>query len=596
MATYYNYVERSAESQINWAEVGKNMSDMLLNENRVREQKKSAIDAASREFGQILSNPPQGEHKGANQWALEYADNASKYMLMQDKLLKSGQLSLKDYTVARQNILDGTDQAFNLAKDYQTVFADKMERYKADKSQDLEQWLMAQAEGYSDFNKSQLYINPTDGTLSVAMKEKKVIDGKEVFVMNQNPNQFSSVSSLRNQIAGKYDKFNTNAATDAFIKGLGDEVTSAIAKTASLTSGGLIQNVEDIRNRKDIDPATKQILYKFSDSENQFIKSTLVNPYDRLSVLTNSKKFAPNGMQYGFTYDEKEAKGNPNKILLKVDPSSGQPTPQFSDEQIKVSEDFMRTELRAKYSRKEELRPTPQAQLQERRAPTAAEFERSDKSKEQQSVAGSWNQLYTGKTASEKKAAAEILLGTPRAQQLGLVDIDLETQPGKVLLKYVDNKMDRTIDLLDASKNPISLKDFSSKGVELHGVVDRDKAMKAGGGGTVFGRIADYKGIRASRRGVSSSFEPILVPLNAITSESSEAANALQSSLPSGFKVKDTGGLIGNTVELTAPNGKVYKYTSKKGAVSSEAIKKDLEAFIRANNVSTGGTGGGELD
>ena len=408
MATYYNYVERSAESQINWAEVGKNMSDMLLNENRVREQKKSAIDAASREFGQILSNPPQGEHKGANQWALEYADNASKYMLMQDKLLKSGQLSLKDYTVARQNILDGTDQAFNLAKDYQTVFADKMERYKADKSQDLEQWLMAQAEGYSDFNKSQLYINPTDGTLSVAMKEKKVIDGKEVFVMNQNPNQFSSVSSLRNQIAGKYDKFNTNAATDAFIKGLGDEVTSAIAKTASLTSGGLIQNVEDIRNRKDIDPATKQILYKFSDSENQFIKSTLVNPYDRLSVLTNSKKFAPNGMQYGFTYDEKEAKGNPNKILLKVDPSSGQPTPQFSDEQIKVSEDFMRTELRAKYSRKEELRPTPQAQLQERRALTPAELERSEKRKAASNVAQNLVFALTG-NANESAAGTKYL-------------------------------------------------------------------------------------------------------------------------------------------------------------------------------------------
>ena len=162
MATYYKYAERSADSQINWAEIGKSMSDMLANETRIREEKKAAIDAASREFGNTLANPPQGEHKGANQWALEYADNASKFMLMQDKLLKSGQMKLKDYTVARQNILDGTDQAFNLSKDFQAVFAEKMERYKTDKSQDLEQWLMAQAEGYSDFNKSQLYINPTD--------------------------------------------------------------------------------------------------------------------------------------------------------------------------------------------------------------------------------------------------------------------------------------------------------------------------------------------------------------------------------------------------------------------------------------------------
>jgi hypothetical protein len=408
MATYYKYAERSAESQINWAEVGRDMSDMLKEENRIREEKKAAIDAASREFGKTLANPPQGEHKGANQWALEYADNASKYMLMQDKLLKSGQMKLKDYTVARQNILDGTDQAFNLTKDYQAVFAEKMERYKTDKSQDLEQWLMGQAEGYSDFNKSQLYINPTDGTLSVAMKEKKIVDGKEVFVMNQNPNQFASVSTLRNQIAGKYDKFNTNAVTDAFVNSLGEEETSIIKQGASLSAGGLILNVEDIRKRTDLSEDGKQILYKFADSENQFIKSTLVNPFDRLSVLTNSKKFAPNGMQYGFTYDEAEAKGNPAKILLKTDPSSGQPTPQFTAEQMKVSEDFIRTELRAKYSRKEELRPTPQAQLQERRPLTPTEYEAIEKKKAAKNLAQNLVYSLTG-NANESSAGTKYL-------------------------------------------------------------------------------------------------------------------------------------------------------------------------------------------
>jgi len=397
MATYYKYAERSADSQINWAEVGKNMTDMLANENRVREEKKKAIDDASREFGQTLSNPPQGEHKGANQWALEYADNASQFMLMQDRLLKSGQMKLKDYTVARQNILDGTDQAFNLSKEYQANFAEKMERYKTDKSQDLEQWLMGQAEGYSDFNKSELYINPTDGTLSVAMKEKKVIDGKEVYVMNKNPNQFTSISTLKNQIAGKYDKFNTNASTDAFVNSLGEDVTSAIAKTASLSSGGLIESIEDIRNRKDIDPKTKAILYKFSDSENQYIKAALTNPFDRLSVLTNSKKFASNGEQYNFTYDEAEAKSNPAKVLLRKDPRSGQPTPQFSEDQMKVSEEFMRTELRAKYTRKEELKTTPQTQLQERRAPTTAELSNNQLIADAKNFAENMATALTGK-------------------------------------------------------------------------------------------------------------------------------------------------------------------------------------------------------
>ena len=44
--TYYNFAERSADSQINWAEVGKNVTEMLQTEAAIREEKKAAIDEA----------------------------------------------------------------------------------------------------------------------------------------------------------------------------------------------------------------------------------------------------------------------------------------------------------------------------------------------------------------------------------------------------------------------------------------------------------------------------------------------------------------------------------------------------------------------
>ena len=589
MATYYKYAERSAESQINWAEIGKNMTDMLQNEVAIREEKKAAIDAASREFGEKLANPPQGEHKSANQWALEYGDNASQYMLMQDRLLKQGLLKPKDYMVTRQNLMDGTKQAFNLTKEFQETFKMKMDRYKKGESQDLELFLNAQAEKFGDFTKSQLYINPTDGSVNVAMKEKKMIDGKEVFVMNQNPNDFTTISSLRNTIAGTYDKYDTNAVSTAFADALGKEETASIV-FGTLSKGGAITTVEDITSRTDLDADGKTVMFKFIDAENQMITAALENPYNRLSVLTNTKKFAPTGKQYAFTYDEADAKANPEKVLLKVDSTTGQPTPQFSDEQMKVSNEAMRTEVRAKYDYKKGIDPTAQAQAQY--APEYVARGRAE-DKEKQDAAGAWNQLYTGKTAAEKKAAAEILLGTPQAQKLGLIDIDLESQPGKVLLKYVDSKMNRPIDLVDASGNAVSLRDFSGKGVELHGVVDRDKAVKAGGGGTTFGKIDDYKGVRASRQGEAPAIAPVSVPLSAITQESGVASSALQGSLPDGFTVADLGGTFGNDIEVTAPNGKKYKYTAKKAVTAAEVIKKDLEAFVKANsgagNTVTGG-------
>jgi hypothetical protein len=591
MATYFKYAERSAESQINWAEVGKNMTDMLQEQERIRDEKISALDAATRELGEKLANPPQGEHKSANQWALEYGDNASQYMLMQEKLFKSGKMKTKDYLVSRQNLVDGTKQAFNLTKEFQETFKMKMDRYKNGESQDLELFLNAQAEKFGDFTKSQLYINPTDGSVNVAMKERRVIGGKEVFVMNQNPNDFTTISSLRNTIAGTYDKFDTNAASTAFADALGKEETASIV-FGTLSKGGAITTVEDITSRTDLDADGKTIMFKFIDAENQMITAALENPYNRLSVLTNTKKFAPNGKQYTFTYDEADAKANPEKVLLKVDSATGQPTPQFNDEQMKVSNEAMRTEVRAKYDYKKGISQTAQAQLQE--SSEGARTARAD-SKAADAAAGYWNQLYTGRTAAEKKAAADTLLGTPIAQQAGLLGIDL-SQNGKIKLTYADPVKNRTIDYLDASGSPVSLRDFSGLGVELHGVVDRDKAVKAGGGGSGFGKVEDLTTVTSQRQGEAPQApKPVKIPQNIFTIKSVKSAANLKGLLPPGFTVEDAGGLTGNDVHVYAPgqskaNGdEPYIFNANLNTSEIPAAQEALQQFINMNNA--GGVG-----
>ncbi len=73
--------------------------------------------------------------------------------------------------------------------------------------------------------------------------------------------------------------------------------------------------------------------------------------------------------------------------------------------------------------------------------------------------------------------------------------------------------------------------------------------------------------------------------MSAITEESGKASSTLQSSLPEGFVVEDKGGTFGNEVKVTAPNGRTYEYTSKKGSTDAATIKVDLEAFVKTNNV-----------
>ena len=60
--SYYKYAERDADSQINWAEVGKGLSDMLAETNRIRQEKKDALDKAQREALNYVAETPNGEH------------------------------------------------------------------------------------------------------------------------------------------------------------------------------------------------------------------------------------------------------------------------------------------------------------------------------------------------------------------------------------------------------------------------------------------------------------------------------------------------------------------------------------------------------
>ena len=109
MASYYKFAERQADSFVNWAEIGKGITDMIQTESQIREDKKAAIDQATRENLKRVAEAPVGAHEGLNTWTLNYADSAREAILLQDRLLKSGGLKLKDYTVMRQNLNDGTD-------------------------------------------------------------------------------------------------------------------------------------------------------------------------------------------------------------------------------------------------------------------------------------------------------------------------------------------------------------------------------------------------------------------------------------------------------------------------------------------------------
>lgn len=345
--TYYKFAERSADSQINWSEVGKNVTDMLNTEASIREEKKAAIDEASRQFGETLANAPTGDFKAASEWTLDYANDAAQIRLMQDRLLKSGRLSVRDYTVVRQNLNDNTNQMFAISKEYQEKYKEVAARYEKGESQEFEAWLMEQEEGLSNFTNTKAYINPTNGQVSIAKMVKKVgADGKEVMMMDDNPDNYVTVNQLRNRMNVRLDKYNYVGAVGGQVEALGDVLKTSVTKLKGAYRMLRIDEMTDPTLRTRLSDEDQKTLTAYQEWESNMIKAELSNPFNQLSILTDAVDKIPGTNEYyTFTYDAELAKTNPKYIFIEDD-GSGMTKPKFTEEQTKVATDFLRTQTR----------------------------------------------------------------------------------------------------------------------------------------------------------------------------------------------------------------------------------------------------------
>ena len=411
--TYYNFAERSADSQINWAEVGKNVTEMLQTESAIREEKKAAIDEASRQFGEVLANAPTGDFKPANEWTLDFANDAAQMRLMQDRLLKSGRLSVRDYTVQRQSLNDGTNQMFAISKEYQDKAKETMDRYQLGQSQETEAWLMEQIEGLSNFKNTKAYINPTNAQISIAKMVKRVgADGKEVFMMDENPDNYMSVNQLRNRMNVKLDKYDYVGAVGKEVENLGDFITTNMSKFKQGYRMIRIDQIEDQKLRTD-----------YTSWEDKMVQAQLANPFNALGLLTDSIDKVPGTNDaYIPTFDAELAKTNPKYILLDDD-GSGMLRPRFTEAQTKVASDFLRTQTRQAIDQKIEsdLQAEPSIQYPpnygngngNKNKPSYGVYERSNQALRTGNLASLNNKDYTFIFQPGKNGAKNSILVAP---------------------------------------------------------------------------------------------------------------------------------------------------------------------------------------
>lgn len=378
MSTYFKYAEQSAESQVNWAQVGKSVSDMLNEEVKIREQKKAAIDETFQKDMQNLSAAPQGKWQDGNKFTNDYAHGLTQMQLNDYKLLKSGQMSVQDYTLRRQNYVNGTNTLFDLQKSYQSVYDDRMQGLLNNKYQAMTGAEMAQVEGFKDFSNSRAVIDPYTGIVNIG----KLVKNPTTGVMELSKDVIP-VNVLKGKINTPIPTWDADGAINGIVGKLGENVdflfhaagtTRAGTVTKLLGLGALQGEYAKVdKNGKPLYPQFKDSIDNINKGINDAISSAFSNPYNISSVLTqNTGKYN----QDSFTFDRSVAEKDKSKILLKIDATTGISTLDKESPNFKAQEqearDWVKGQMLSKMDAKREMTttgyaPTPQRETESER-------------------------------------------------------------------------------------------------------------------------------------------------------------------------------------------------------------------------------------
>ena len=516
MATAYKYVERQVDDQINWAEVTSNLANTLKEEGRVRQEKKTAIDDASREYAKILNNVPVGENTELNKFALNAASDLQQQMLMQTTLLKSGQLDPRQYTIMRQNLTDGTDQAFSLFQNYNAEYDKKMAMMDpnlppSERASAMQTWQMSELEGFGNFKNSKLVINPNTGLMSMAkmVPDPNFTGDPANAPMVPDMNNLQSVQALENRLKGTVTQYDVMGAADTYLDSLGADKRAVITGLGQKYTSATIKTISDATAKqkgswksmstKELDAEAKRLgvdaselieITLFSEAQDNWVKGQLgIGGTAAASVLLDYKSINPitnepyTQLQWSEA-KELKAKADSNIILMKnVD---GRMVPELSEDQQAEAERVMKTQINIGLDYEEDIKAVKTGF---EATPEPKDIRDGKKEIEKkQNLQKVWNQIKS-ESAEDRIALFESLIGTEIAKSAGLIGVNPSEDGTSISFVYIDSQKakNRTIDI-DPN---ISDEEWAIIGNEITGLDDPTAAVAAGG----FGKDEDGKSL-----------------------------------------------------------------------------------------------------
>ena len=302
----YGYQERDIDKTIiDWSGLTKTISDNLINESNRREELKFQNDQNQAKELEKLSEFEQGLDPNANKWAMEQAQQAREFKMLNHKMMKGGFRSVNDAKLISQNVMDGWSELNRGLKTYNQNY-ERIGKLGGKGNQ----FLQEQMASFADIENKSIWNDPKTGTAYFVNIDPKT--GKV------DKSSLKPVRSLNNIQAQSFETINVEDATAK----LATNAKPWELATSSTTS------IKDAR----LNPVYKKW------KENSIT-----------SLLSSDQKIASVLMDYLNIEPTDDLNDNTGKIKMKYE--NGKLVPSLTDAQRKLARKAVEDSLEAKLAR-----------------------------------------------------------------------------------------------------------------------------------------------------------------------------------------------------------------------------------------------------
>ena len=127
--SYIGFEKEDAAKQVNWSSVTAGFAKNISGAISTREKRKKAIDDKIASDLLKIADTKQGKHQGVNEAQANLANQYTSMMLENQKNLKNGNLSVREWTTMQNNAMSGANAIYGAIETLNTQYDTMLKGY-----------------------------------------------------------------------------------------------------------------------------------------------------------------------------------------------------------------------------------------------------------------------------------------------------------------------------------------------------------------------------------------------------------------------------------------------------------------------------------